>query len=188
MDEMIEETLEDAHKRMDGAVGVYRHGIAGVRTNRAAPAIVENITVDYHCRPMPMNQLAQISAGDARLLVIQPWDRSAVDLIVKAIQSSDLGMMPNVDGEIIRINIPPMTEERRKEVVRMIRRRSEEAKVAVRNVRRDAQDTIRTLEKEGEVGQDESKRAQTRLQGLTDDAVAAVDEATQAKEADVMQV
>lgn len=185
---MVQESLEDARKRMNGAISAFRKELSGVRTSRANPALVESIDVDYFGTKMPIGQLAQISAGDARLLVIQPWDQNAVDLIAKAIQQSDLGMTPNIDGDRIRLTIPPMTEERRKEMVKLVRTRSEDAKVSVRNVRKDVREFIRAMEKDGDIGQDDSKRAQDELQKVTDNAVSEIDESSSAKEAEVMQV
>ncbi len=185
---MVEESLEDARNRMGGAVTSFRRELSGVRTSRANPALVENLDVDYFGTRMQLSQLAQISAGDTRLLVIQPWDQTAVNLIAKAIQQSDLGMTPNVDGDRIRLNIPPMTEERRRDMVKLVRTRCEDAKVAIRNVRKDVREFIRAMEKDGDIGQDDSKRAQEQLQKVTDQAVAEIDESSSAKEAEVMQV
>lgn len=185
---MVQESLEDARNRMDGAVSAFRRELAGVRTSRANPALVESLDVDYFGTRMPLKDLAQISAGDVRLLVIQPWDQNAVETIAKAIQQSDLGMTPNVDGDRIRLTIPPMTEERRKEMVRLVRSRSEDAKVAVRNVRKDVREFIQEMEKDGDIGQDDSRRAQDQLQKVTDAAVAEIDESSSAKEEEVMQV
>ena len=185
---MVQEALTDARQRMNGAVSSFRREMSGVRTSRANPALVESLDVDYFGTKMPLNQLAQISAGDVRMLVIQPWDRNALQIIAKALQQSDLGMTPNIDGDVIRLNIPPMTEQRRREVVKLVRSRAEEAKVAVRNVRKDVREFIRAMEKDGEIGQDDSKRAQDQVQKATDDAIAQIDEATASKETEVMQV
>ena len=185
---MVQESLEDAKKRMDGAVTSFRRELSGVRTNRANPALVENLDVDYFGTKMQLSQLAQISAGDVRTLVIQPWDQNAVQLIAKAIQQSDLGMSPQVEVDRIRLNIPPMTEERRRDVVKLVRTRAEDAKVSARNVRKDVREFIRAMEKDGDIGQDDSKRAQERLQKLTDEAVATIEESSVAKETEVMQV
>ena len=185
---MVQEALEDARKRMDGAVASFRKDLSGFRTNRASPALVENMDVDYFGTRMQLSQLAQISAGDVRMLVIQPWDKNAVNIIAKTIQQSELGMTPQIEGDRIRLNIPPMTEERRRSVVRMVKTRTEEAKVSIRNVRKDVREYIRELEKESEIGQDDSKRAQDQLQKLTDEAVAEVDVYGSEKEAEVMQV
>ncbi len=185
---MVQESLEDARTRMKGAISSFRRELSGVRTSRANPALVESLDVDYFGTKMQLKDLAQISAGDVRMLVIQPWDQSAVELISKAIQTSDLGMTPNVDGDRIRLNIPPMTEERRREMVRLVRTRAEEAKVAVRNVRKDVREFIQEMEKDGDIGQDDSRRAQDQLQKVTDDAVAEIDESSSDKETEVMQV
>ncbi len=185
---MVQESLEDAKTRMNGAISALRRELSGVRTGRANPALVESIEVDYFGTKMPVRDLAQISAGDVRMLVIQPWDQNAVDLISKAIQQSDLGMTPNIDGDRIRLTIPPMTEERRKEMVRLVRSRAEDAKIAVRNVRKDVREFIQEMEKEGDIGQDDSRRGQDALQKVTDEAVAEIDESSAAKEEEVMQV
>ena len=143
---------------------------------------------ECRARSKPLNQLAQINVGDARLLVIQPWDKNAVEPIAKAIQNSDLSISPSIDGAIIRLNLPPLTEERRRDLVKMVKSRGEEAKVSVRSVRRDAQDTIRMIEKEGEAPQDDCQRAQKDLQKLTDDASGLIDSETSSKEEEVMQI
>lgn len=185
---MTEAALQDAKRKMDGAVHALDRDLMGVRTNRASPGLVDHIRVDYHGTEMPLNQLAQISVGDARMLVIQPWDKSAVQMIEKAIQKSDLGIMPRVEKDLLRINLPPLTEERRRDIMKMVSRRTEEGRIAVRNVRREAQDKIRTAEKGGDISEDQSKRFQTQLQKLTDDAIARIDGALKKKEADVLQV
>ena len=185
---MTQESLEDGRKRMDGAVNAYDKDMAGVRTGRASTGLVDNVRVDYHGTEMPLNQIAQINVGDARLLVIQPWDRSSVRSVVRAIQMADIGLQPSVDGDLIRIVVPPLTEERRRDIVKMVNRRAEEAKVAIRNVRRDVQGRIRRMERAGDVSQDLARRAQDDLQKLTDDAVEMVDLASSSKETEVMQV
>jgi ribosome recycling factor len=185
---MTQESLEDGRRRMDGAVSAYDKDMSGVRTGRASTGLVDNIRVDYHGTEMPLNQIAQINVGDARLLVIQPWDRSSVRSVVRAIQMADIGLQPSVDGDLIRIVVPPLTEERRRDIVKMVTRRAEEAKVAIRNVRRDVQGRIRNMDRDGEVSQDLARRAQDDLQKLTDDAVKMVDAASSSKEKEVMQV
>ena len=185
---MTQESLEDGRRRMDGAVNAFDSDMSGVRTGRASTGLVDNVRVDYHGTEMPLNQIAQINVGDARLLVIQPWDRTSVQSIVRAIQMADIGLQPSVDGDIIRIVVPPLTEERRRDIVKMVNRRAEEAKVAVRNVRRDVQSRIRKMERDGEVSQDLARRAQDDLQKLTDEAVEMVDLASSTKEEEVMQV
>ncbi len=185
---MTMEILSEAGRRMDGAVEAFNRDMNGVRTGRASPGLVENLRVNYEGMEMPMSQLAQITAADARMLVIQPWDKTITAAIERAIQTSDLGMQPAVEGQILRLIVPPLTEERRRDIVRMVRKRAEEARIAVRNVRRDAMDQLRTGEREGDFSQDDSRRAQGQLQETTDVSVARVDEATEVKEAEVMQV
>ena len=185
---MTMEILSEAGRRMDGAVEAFNRDMNGVRTGRASPGLVENLRVNYEGMEMPLNQLAQITAADARMLVIQPWDKTITAAIERAIQTSDLGMQPAVEGQILRLVVPPLTEERRRDIVRMVRKRAEEARIAVRNVRRDAMDQLRTGEREGDFSQDDSRRAQGQLQETTDVSVARVDEATEVKEAEVMQV
>ncbi len=185
---MTQESLEDGRRRMDGAVSAFDSDMSGVRTGRASTGLVDNVRVDYHGTEMPLNQIAQINIGDARLLVIQPWDRTSVRSIVRAIQMADIGLQPSVDGDIIRIVVPPLTEERRRDIVKMVSRRAEEAKVAIRNVRRDVQSRIRKMERDGEVSQDLARRAQDDLQKLTDEAIEMVDLSSSDKEKEVMQV
>ncbi len=185
---MTSESLEDARKRMDGAIGAFERDMVSVRTGRASTGLVDNVRVDYHGAEMPLNQIAQVNVGDARLIVIQPWDRTSVQSIVRAIQMADIGLQPSVDGDIIRIVVPPLTEERRREIVRMVKRRAEDAKVSVRNVRRDIQDRLRKMERGSEISRDEQRRAQDELQKITDQAVKSVDAASGSKEEEVMQV
>jgi ribosome recycling factor len=185
---MLQETLDEAKQRMSSSVEALKREMSGVRTGRASTGLVDNLKVDYFGSKMPLNQLAQISVGDARLLVIQPWDKNAVDPIAKAIQNSDLSISPNIDGAIIRLNLPPLTEERRRDLVKVLKARGEEAKISIRNARRDAQDTIRMIEKEGEAPQDDCQRALKDLQKLTDDASGWIDTEAATKEEEVMQV
>ena len=185
---MLDETLGDAKKRMSDTVEALKRDMAGIRTGRASTGLVDNLKIDYFGSDMPLNQLAQINVGDARMLVIQPWDKNAIDPIAKAIQNSDLSISPNIDGPIIRLHLPVLTEERRRDLVRTLKARGEESKVSIRSSRRDAQDTIRMIEKEGEASQDDCQRAQKDLQKLTDDAVAAIELESAAKEEEVMQV
>ena len=185
---MLQETLGESKQRMSDSVEAFKRDMAGVRTGRASTGLVDNLRVDYFGNEMPLNQLAQISVGDARLLVIQPWDKNAVDPIAKAIQNSDLSISPNIDGAIIRLNLPALTEERRRDLVKVVKARAEDAKVSIRSARRDAQDTIRMIEKEGEAAQDDCQRALKDLQKLTDDASSRVDSEMTEKEEEVMQV
>jgi ribosome recycling factor len=185
---MLDETLEDAKHRMSDTVDALKKEMAGVRTGRAATGLIDNLKIEYFGSEMPLNQLAQINVGDARLLVIQPWDKNAIDPIAKAIQNSDLSISPNIDGAIIRLHLPPLTEERRRDLVRTVKARGEEGKVSVRSVRRDAQDMIRTIEKDGDASQDDCQRAQKDLQKLTDDAIAVIETESAAKTEEVMQI
>ena len=185
---MLDETLGDAKKRMSDTVEALKRDMAGIRTGRASTGLVDNLKIDYFGSDMPLNQLAQINVGDARMLVIQPWDKNAIDPIAKAIQNSDLSISPNIDGPIIRLHLPVLTEERRRDLVRTLKARGEESKVSIRSSRRDAQDTIRMIKKEGEASQDDCQRAQKDLQKLTDDAVEAIELESAAKEEEVMQV
>ena len=185
---MLDETLDDAKQRMSDTVDALKREMAGVRTGRAATGLVDNLKIEYFGSEMPLNQLAQINVGDARLLVIQPWDKNAIDPIAKAIQNSDLSISPNIDGAIIRLNLPPLTEERRRDLVRTVKARGEESKVSIRSVRRDAQDMIRTIEKDGDASQDDCQRALKDLQKLTDDSVAVIETESAAKTEEVMQI
>ena len=185
---MTTEILRDTGRRMDGAVEAFSRDMNGVRTGRASPGLVEGIKVNYGDLEMPLGQLAQINTQDARMLLIQPWDKTALAAIERAIQMSDLGMQPNVDGQVIRLVVPPLTEERRRDIVKGVRKRAEEARIAVRNVRRDAMDRLRSGERDGDFSQDESHRAKGQLQQATDGTIARVDEAATTKEEEVMQV
>lgn len=185
---MIDEVKLDAEHRMDGAIEALVREFNGVRTGRASPALVERMTVDYYGTATPLNQLAGISAPEPRLLVIQPWDRGAMPAIERAIQQSNLGLNPNNDGTVIRLNIPTLTEERRRDLVKVVRGKTEEAKVAIRNVRRDAIDHTKVLLKEKEIGEDDERRAEHEIQQLTDRYIARADELGSMKEAEVLEV
>ena len=185
---MDEKFLNVITKKMDNSIGHYQRGLGSVRTGRANPSMIEDLQVDYFGTSMPLNQLAQISVGDARMLIVQPWDRNGIESIGKAIQKSDLGINPNIDGEVIRLNIPAMTEERRREVVKIVKGKAEEARVSIRNLRKDARDEIRDSEKAGLIGEDQSKRGQNDLQKMTDEFINKINEMTSSKESEVMQV
>ena len=178
----------DVETRMARAVEAMERDFMGIRTGRASPAIVERLTVEYYGTQTPLNQLAGISVPEAHQIVIQPWDRSALGAIEKAILKSDVGLTPNVDGTVVRLNIPPLTEERRKEIVRAVHKRMEEARVEVRNQRRDALDDIKRRERDGEIGADEARREQEHLQKLTDRWVDEVDRVGKVKEQEVLEV
>lgn len=185
---MIDDIKRDAEHRMQGALDALHRELSGIRTGRAAPALVERLTVDYYGAATPLNQLAGVSAPEARLLVIQPWDRGSIGAIEKAIQKSELGLTPNSDGMVIRLAVPALTEERRKALVKLVHAKVEEGKIAVRNVRRDALDDVRTLFKEREIGEDDERRATHEIDILTKRYTDDADRAGQSKEAEVLEV
>lgn len=185
---MTTQHLDVAKSKMKTAVDILQKDLHAVRTGRANPGMVENLVVEYAGSALTLKQLGQIIASDARMLVIQPWDAGSISAIEKAIRNSDLSIMPNVDGRLIRLPIPSLTEERRRDLVKLVRKRVEESKIAVRNVRRDVLEGIRKLEKGGQVSQDESRRAQTELQKQTDAAIAQIDQISKRKEEEVMAV
>jgi ribosome recycling factor len=185
---MSSEILADADHRMARAVDAMERDFQGVRTGRASTSLVERITVDYYGTQTPLNQLAGISVPEPHQIVIQPWDRAVLGAIEKAITRSDIGITPNVDGTVVRLNIPPLTEERRKELVKVVHKRMEEARVEIRNIRRDAADHLKKEEREGTVGADESHRQLDTLQKTTDRHIAEVDRRGEAKEQEVLEV
>jgi ribosome recycling factor len=185
---MIEEALRDAEHRMQSAVGALDRDLASVRTGRARPALVESIKVDYYGTPTPLNQMATINAPEPRLLTIQPWDKSQLGTIEKALQKSDLGLNPANDGNILRLAIPPLTEDRRKELVKVVHKKIEEGRVAVRNVRRDCLEHLRKAQHDKQISDDDERRAQERLQKLTDKYIAEIDKHGQAKEHELLEV
>lgn len=184
----VEEVLEDAGGRMEKSVGALERELGSIRTGRASPRLVENLLVDYYGVPTPMNQIASITAPEARLLVIQPWDRSALKEVEKSILRSDLGLNPNSDGAVVRISIPTLTEERRRDLARLVGRKVEDGRVAVRNIRRSGVESFRTMERNKELSEDESRRAQGEVQELTNLYIGQMDEMEKAKEAEVMEV
>lgn len=185
---MAVDVFADVEHRMESAVDALRRELSAIRTGRASPALVERLTVDYYGTPTPLNQIAAIHATDARTLSIQPWDKSALGDIEKAIQKSDLGLNPNNDGQVIRLVLPPLTEERRKELVKVVHKKVDEGKVAVRNCRRDGHDTLREQEKAKEISADDLKRSVDRLQKLTDRYIGEMDKVGQAKEQEILSV
>ena len=185
---MIPETLADADQKMGKSVEALKREMGTVRTGRATPALVENLVVDYYDTPTPLKQLASISVPEARLIVIQPWDRTAMQAIEKAILKSDVGMTPSSDGQVIRLAVPPLTEERRKEMVKVLRKRVEESRNAVRNVRTHALEALRKMESNKEMSQDDLKRASDQVQKLHDKHILAIEDLGKAKEAEVMRV
>jgi ribosome recycling factor len=185
---MVQEQISDARSRMDKAVEALQHELATIRTGRASAGLVEHLKVDYYGTPTPLQQLATISTPDPKMIMIQPYDRSALDAISKSIQKSDLGLTPSNDGAIIRLSIPPLTEERRKDLAKQVRQRVENARVAVRNVRRDIHDHLRKIEHDHNISQDDLKRSETDLQKLTDDQVKEIDRIGHEKEQEVLTV
>lgn len=185
---MIKDLMKDAEARMDKAVQALEADLRGVRTGRASPALVERVMVEYYGTSTPLNQLAVISAPEPNLLVVRPYDPSSLGDIQRAILQADLGLNPNNDGRIIRIPIPRLTEERRREMVKLVRRRVEESKVALRNIRRDVLADMREYESESLISEDDLKRGQDQLQELIDKYVARVEEIGKLKEQDIMQI
>ncbi|CAN5637632.1 ribosome recycling factor [soil metagenome] len=184
---MLEEVISDADQRMESTMDVLQRELSAIRTGRASPALVERLQIDYYGTPTPLNQLAGISAPEARLLVIQPWDRGSMQAIERSIQGSDLGLTPNSDGVVIRLEIPQLTEERRIELVRLVKAKVEDAKVAVRNVRRDAIDSMKELLSEKMISEDEERRGESEIQDLTDKYVQQSDELGKAKEEEILE-
>ena len=185
---MIEDFVSNAEQRMDKSVEATHDHFNSVRTGRATPALLDRITIDYYGTPTPLKNLATINAPEARMLTIQPFDPSSIKQIEKTIQESDLGLQPSNDGKLIRLPIPQLTEERRKELVKVVRHMAEEGRVAVRNVRRDAIKHLEELVRNGDVGDDEERAAETRVQKVTDDHVTRIDELLKRKEAEIMEV
>jgi ribosome recycling factor len=185
---MTDELRHDVEEKMSRALDALDRDLAAVRTGRAATALVERVPVEYYGTSTPLNQLASISVPEAHTIVIQPWDRSALGAIEKAILKSDVGLTPNVDGTLVRLNIPALTEERRKDLVRLVHKRMEEARVELRNHRRDAADDIKRAERDGEIGADESRRQLDALQKLTDRWTAEVDRVGKQKEQEILEV
>jgi ribosome recycling factor len=186
--ELIDELLKDARERMDKSVESIRHEFASVRTGRASPALLDRIVVDYYGAQTPLKQLATISAPEARLLTVQAYDKSSIKGIEKAILESDVGLTPTNDGNLIRLTIPELTEERRKELVKVVHGIAEEGRVAIRNIRRDVMHDLRELKSEGEVGSDDEHRAEQELQKLTDGKTGELDALMKGKEAEVLEV
>jgi len=185
---MVAEIFDDAERRMKKAVEALKQDLAAIRTGRASSALVERINVDYYGAPTPINQVCQISVPEARLIVIQPYERKLLTDIEKAIQRSDLGINPNNDGQVIRLNIPPLSEERRRDMVKTLHKKLDEHKVAIRNIRRDIQDKLQDREKKKEISEDELKRNKDRLQKLTDRYIDEMDKVGKSKELEILEV
>ncbi|TCL69419.1 ribosome recycling factor [Hydrogenispora ethanolica] len=185
---MIKDLLKETENHMKGAIEATKREFQSIRTSRANPNILEKVHVEYYGTPTPLNQLANISVPDARSLVIQPWDKSVLSVIEKAIQKADLGLNPVNDGTVIRLPIPQLTEERRKELVKVIKKEAEEKRVAIRNLRRDTNDKLKALEKDGKITEDENKKALDDVQKLTDRFITEVDKLLDMKEKEIMEV
>ena len=185
---MSDVLLDEAEERMQKSVEACRSELATVRTGRASPHLLDRIIVDYYGADTPLKQLANVAATDARLLTLTPYDKNSIGLIEKAIQESDLGLTPNNDGNVIRLQIPDLTEERRREMVKVVHGVGENGKIAVRNVRRDVMHDLREMKKEGDIGEDDERRAEAELQRLTDEAVKEIDASLKAKEQEIMEV
>lgn len=185
---MAKTIIKDSSERMEKTVEHLTKDFGGLRAGRANPAMLDKITVDYYGSPTPINQLGNIGVPEPRLLVIQPWDKTSIPDIEKAILKSDLGVNPSNDGNVIRISIPSLTEERRKDLVKVVRKRAEEAKVAIRNIRREANDSLKGLEKEGQISEDEHKKRLDEVQKTTDNYIKEIDKLAGGKEKDIMEV
>ena len=185
---MIEDNLREAETKMQKSLDALGKEILTIRTGRASPALVDRIPVEYYGNPTPLNQLASITAPEPRLIVIQPWDRTVITAVEKALQKSELGLNPANDGQVIRVPIPPLNEERRREYVRLVKRYAEGAHVAIRNIRRDQMEKIKAAEKAKQVSADDAKRASERLQKVSDRYIAKVDQQAAHKEAEIMEV
>jgi ribosome recycling factor len=185
---MIKETVKEAETRMKGALTVLEEDLAGIRTGRATPALVEKLSIDYYGMPTPLMQLASISVPEARSLMIKPFDPSTLKTIEKSILASELGITPNNDGKVIRLNLPPLNEERRRDLVKLVHTRLEESRVAVRNIRRDVIKDLREFEKEKMISEDDLKTGEEELQKLTDHIVTEIDAIGTKKEKEIMEV
>ncbi|MEX2108056.1 MAG: ribosome recycling factor [Solirubrobacterales bacterium] len=186
--ELIDELLSDAKDRMQKSVESSRGELATVRTGRASPHLLDRITVDYYGTQTPLKQLANVATTDARLLTVTPFDKSAIESIEKAIGESDVGLTPSNDGNLIRLQVPELTEERRREMVKVVHGVAEEGRVAIRNIRRDTMQDLRELKKEGEAGEDDERRAEAALQKQTDEAIAEIDASLKGKEEEILEV
>lgn len=186
-EDKIAEVIADAERRMQKAIDNLKHELSSLRTGRAAPSLLDRVTVDYYGVPTQVNAMANVSAPDPRLLVIAPWDKNTIGAIEKAILKSDLGLNPTNDGKVIRLAIPQLTEERRRDMTKIVKKRTEEGRVALRNVRRDAHEDLKKAEKDKLISEDDLKRATERLQKVTDSFIASADEVGAHKEKEIME-
>lgn len=185
---MVDELISDTEDGMKKAIERFKAELSKIRTGRANLSLLDNVKVDYYGTPTPLNQVASLNVADARLITVKPWEKSMIPLIEKAIRSSDLGINPVADSELVRLPIPPLTQERRKELAKIIKKITEEARIAVRGARRDGNDMLKEAEKDKEISEDESKVGQKRMQDLTDKYIVVVDEIGAKKEAEIMEV
>jgi ribosome recycling factor len=185
---MAEKLMKDMEHRMEKTLEALRHELAGIRTGKATTALLDTVRVEMYGSLMPLNQVASVSAPEARLLVVQPWDRKGIHEIEKAILKANLGLNPSNDGTVIRLPIPPLNEERRKEIVRLVKKMGEDSKVAIRNIRRDVIEAVKKMEKTGEVPEDEGKRREQGIQKTTDRFIAEIDAVVKKKDEEVMEV
>ncbi|MDO9534081.1 MAG: ribosome recycling factor [Bacillota bacterium] len=184
----MEEIFKNTEMKMEKSVEVFKKELSTLRAGRAVPTLLDRVIVNYYNNPTPLNQMATISAPEPRLLLIQPWDKSIIGEIEKAILKSDLGLTPNNDGNVIRLSVPQLTEERRKELVKTVRKKAEDAKVAIRNIRREANDLLKAGEKSGRISEDNLRIAQDEIQDLTKKEIEKVEQITDLKEKDIMEV
>ncbi len=185
---MINDTKKSAENRMQKSLETLKHELAKLRTGRAHPSLLEHVMVDYYGSPVPINQVANVTAEDARTLAVSPWEKTMVGPIEKAIMTSDLGLNPNTTGTLIRVPMPALTEERRREMIKVVKHEGENAKVAIRNIRRDANAEVKVLLKDKKISQDDERRAEDEIQKLTDRYIAEVDKLVQSKEKDMMEL
>jgi len=185
---MVNDILKALDERMDKAIGSVRSNFATIRAGRATPALLDRIQVEYYGSTMPINQLANVSTPEPRMLVITPWDKGSLGEIERAIVKSDLGMMPTNDGSVIRLTIPQLTEQRQQELVKQVKKLAEDGRIAVRNIRRDVNDDVKKLEKSGDISEDDSRRAQEKVQTVTDRFIGEIDKLLTAKEQEILEV
>ena len=185
---MLKDVLKETESHMKGAIEATKREFLAIRTGRANPGILDRVTVEYYGTPTPLNQVASVSVPDSRMLVVQPWDKSQLGPIEKAIQKADLGLNPVNDGTVIRLPVPQLTEERRKELVKVVKKEAEEQKIAIRNIRRDANDKIKVLEKDAKITEDEQKKGLEDVQKLTDKYILEIDRLVEQKEKEILEV
>lgn len=185
---MIDQVKRETEDKMKKVIEACKHHFSTIRTGRARPSLLDTVRVDYYGTPTPLNQMAQVSVPEPRLITIKPWDRSQISAIEKAIMKSDLGLTPNSDGELIRLALPQLTEERRKELVKVVKKKAEDERVAIRNIRRDANEELKLYKDEGEISEDDMYRSLDEIQKLTDDYIKKVDQLLTEKEEEIMEV